>query len=281
MTAASRLARSVSTALLPRQERERLAHLRFHDAGHGYDLLGLELDALIAAVAASSFLYERYFRVSSHGAEHIPAEGAAVLACNHSGLLALDGVVVVMDVLRHTNPPRLPRAVGDLFLQLLPWVGAMFARVGVVSGTRGNFRHLLESGELALVFPEGTPGIGKGYKKRYQLQEWRVGHVELALRQRAPVVPVAVIGAEESWPQIARIDGVRAFGAPYLPIPATPFPLPTHHHVYYGQPLYLHERYPPDGADDPEVTDAAAAEVKAAVAALIERGLAERPGVFR
>ncbi len=271
----------MSAALLPRRERERLAHLRFHDAGHGYDLLGLEPDALVAAVAASNFLYERYFRVSSHGAEHIPAEGAAVLACNHSGYLAVDGVVVVMDVLRHTDPPRVARAIGDLFIPHMPWIGAMFSRVGVVNGTRGNVRHLLESGELVLVFPEGTPGIGKGFRKRYQLQEWRVGHVELALRHRVPVVPVAVIGAEESWAQVARIDRVHLFGAPFLPVPATPFPLPTHHHVYYGEPVRLYERYPPDDADDPAVANAAAAEVKAAVAALIERGLEEREGVFR
>ena len=163
----------------------------------------------------------------------------------------------------------------------MPWVGAMFSRVGVVSGTRGNFRHLLETGELVLVFPEGTPGIGKGFRKRYQLQQWRVGHAELALRHRAPVIPMALIGAEESWPQLARIDGFHLFGVPFMPLPLAPFPLPTHLHVYYGEPLVLHERYPPDEADDPEVAGAAAAEVKAAVAALIERGLREREGVFR
>ena len=103
MTVASRLAHTLSAALLPRRERERLSKLRFRDAGHGYDVLGLQPDALIAAVGASRFLYDRYFRVSSHGAEHIPVDGAAVLACNHSGMLPIDGAMIVQDVLEHTD----------------------------------------------------------------------------------------------------------------------------------------------------------------------------------
>jgi 1-acyl-sn-glycerol-3-phosphate acyltransferase len=164
---------------------------------------------------------------------------------------------------------------------LLPIMSTFFSRTGAIGGTRENFRKVLDAGELLLVFPEGTEGIGKPFSKRYELQSWRVGHAELAIRHQVPVVPVAVIGAEEQWPQIARLDRVKLFGAPFLPVPATPLPLPVHYHIYYGEPLALHEGLDPFAADDPAVVTAAALRVRDAVAALIERGLAERPGVFR
>lgn len=274
-----RIARALARAMLSPAEREHLGHLAFQDAGHGYDALGLEPDHLRAAAGALRFLHDRYFRVQAHGVENLPRTGAALLAANHSGLLPTDGAMICANVLFNTDPPRLPRAVGDLFIPLMPWIGTTFSRCGVVTGSRGNFRHLLQNGELVLVFPEGAPGIGKGWKKRYQLREWRVGHVELAIRERAPIIPVAVVGAEESWPQLARLD-LHPFGAPFLPIPITPLPLPVRFHILYGQPIRLHEQFSADQADDPEVSQRAANQVRTAVEALIERGLAQRRGVF-
>lgn len=275
------LARAGARLLLPRWLQERAARLQLKDAGYGYDPLGMHRDWLALGVGMYLWLYRRYFRVTSHGVENIPRQGAAILAANHSGMLPVDGVMVSIDVFLHTDPPRPVRPVGDLFIPLLPLFGTLMARTGVVAGTRGNFRYLLEHEELLLVFPEGTPGIGKPFAQRYQLQDWRVGHAELAIRFRVPVIPVAVVGAEESWPQLGRLERIHAFGAPYLPVPATPFPLPSHMHIYYGKPLWLHEGLSPGDADDPEIARRAAARVKGAVEALIDHGLREREGVFR
>jgi 1-acyl-sn-glycerol-3-phosphate acyltransferase len=266
---------------LPLAERERLSAVRITDAGHGYDLLGMHADGVAAGALITHLAYERYFRVTSHGAEHIPSSGRAILAANHSGMLPIDGLMLWADVMRHTRPPRVPRVVVDLFVPLLPSLSTLFARAGAIDGTRPSFRHLLEHEELIIVFPEGTPGIGKGFARRYQLQGWRVGHVEMAIRYRAPVVPVAVIGAEEAWPQLARLDGLAPFGAPYLPVPATPLPLPARFHLRYGPAIDLASDHPPSDADDPEALAAAAARVRAAVEALIAEGLAARQGVFR
>lgn len=281
MTVAHRVKSAVARALLPRAELDRLARLRFRDAGHGFDVLGLEPLAVAAALGACRFAYERYFRVESQGIEHVPARGAAILASNHSGLLPIDAAMLIVDVLRRTDPPRIPRAIGDVFIPLMPWIGTLFSRVGVVSGSRANFRHLLENGELVLVFPEGAAGIGKGFARRYQLESWRVGHAELALRHRVPVIPIAVVGAEEAWPQLTRIDRFHAFGAPFLPIPLTPVPLPGRLHVRYGEPLELCRMFDPERADDPRVASQAAECVRAAVADLLRRGLEERRGMFR
>jgi 1-acyl-sn-glycerol-3-phosphate acyltransferase len=258
-----------------------MSQLVFADQGHGYDTFGFDPRALQTAARLGRFAYERYFRVESTGIEHLPRRGAAILVANHGGTLPLDAVLIVLDVLRRTDPPRVPRPIGDVFIPLLPWVGALFTRLGMVGGARNNFRHLLENGELPLVFPEGVPGIKKGFGRRYQLQTWRVGHVEFAIRHRVPIVPTAVIGAEEAWPLIARIDRFHWFGAPFLPIPLVPLPLPVRCHVHYGEPIALHERYSTADADDPDATSAAADIVKQAVAALIARGRQQRKGLFR
>lgn len=199
----------------------------FHDAGHGYDEFGLHPPSLANAVEASRGIYESYFRVDSDGASNIPASGPAILIANHAGFLPVDAAILCLDVLRRTIPPRIPRAVSDHFIPRLPLVSTLFARLGVVSGTRANVQHLLRRGELIAIWPEGVTGPAKAFRDRYRIQAWRVGFAELAIRHRAPVVPVAIIGAEESWPLLGKLRGLRAFGAPYLPIPATPVPLPA------------------------------------------------------
>jgi 1-acyl-sn-glycerol-3-phosphate acyltransferase len=188
----------------------------FHDEGHGYDVFGLHPPTLDRAVTFGAPLYERYLRVDSTGIEHVPTEGPAILVANHGGVLPLDAAVLCLDVLRRTA--RIPRAVADHFVPRLPLVSTLFARLGVVSGTHANVRRLLERGELLAIWPEGVSGPAKPFARRYQLQSWRVGFAEYALRFGAPIIPVAIVGAEESWPLAGRLRGVRAFGSPYLPI---------------------------------------------------------------
>ncbi len=226
------------------------------------------------------FLYENWFRVSAYDTHHIPTEGPAILAANHSGTLPFDAVMIWADVLHQTEPPRVARPVLDHFVPRLPWVGTLFARVGAVGGSRQNFEHLLNSQELVLVFPEGTGGVGKSFSRRYQLQTWYPGHCELALRHRAPIVPVALIGAEEQMPHVARLRwGARQTGIPYLPLPL-PWPLPVHYHIYYGAPIDLASELEGARPEAPDVLEHATRRVKAAVQELIQRGLKDRKGIF-
>jgi 1-acyl-sn-glycerol-3-phosphate acyltransferase len=260
----------------------RIAHQApFHDAGHGFDVFGLHPPALASAVAASAPLYERYFRVDSRGAERIPATGPAILIANHAGILPVDGAILCLDVLRRTDPPRIPRPISDHFVPRIPVISTLFARLGVVSGTRANVRHLLDQDELIAIWPEGVTGPAKSFRKRYQLQHWRVGFAELAIRHRAPVVPVAIVGAEESWPLATKLRRIHAFGAPYWPIPVAPLPLPTHYHLRYGSPLRLDHGYVAQDADDPAVVAAAAETARGALQQLIDDARRERRGIFR
>lgn len=256
---------------------QRLAHeTPFYDEGHGYDLFGMHLPTVASLAAAGAPLYERYFRVDSRGAEHIPPHGAAILVANHGGVVPLDATILFHDVLRHTDPPRIARSTADWFVPRLPLISTVFARMGMVSGTRANVRRLLERDELISIFPEGVSGVAKRFRDRYKIQDWKVGFAELAMRYRAPVIPVAIIGAEESWPLLAKLP-LRMFGSPYIPIPATPLPLPAHFHIRYGEPLHFDHR----GADDPELVTAAAGMARHALERLIDDALCERRGVFR
>jgi 1-acyl-sn-glycerol-3-phosphate acyltransferase len=272
------VARRLNAWLGSAEAHARVSRLAFADAGHGYDAFGMHPEFVELGETVTRFLYDSWFRVRSYDAHHIPREGPAILAANHSGTLPFDGMMLWTDVLRHTDPPRTPRPVADYFVSSLPFWGTLVARAGAVGGSRGNVRRLLEGGDLLMLFPEGTGGIGKRFSDRYKLQEWRQGHCEMAIRFRAPVVPVGIVGAEEQMPQIAAIPLKGA--VPFLPIPATLLPLPVRYHILYGPPLRFDQEYRPDDADDPEIVSSAAARVKAAVEDLIARGLRERPGVF-
>lgn len=274
-----RLLQRIGPALLSRREAERLAHVHVHDEGHGYDAFGMDRDWIVMARALLGPLYWYYFRVSSSGAEHIPKHGPAILVANHAGTLPIDGAMLCMDVLQHTDPPRMLRALADRFVPKLPFAGVILSRNGMVSGTDGNARRLIERGELCLIFPEGLPAIGKPLRERYQLRSFRVGFAELALRYRIPVIPVGIVGSEEQWPQLGRIARWHPFGLPYLPIVATPLPLPVHYHIQYGEPLHLAAELV-DGEITSQAVTAAASRTRSAVERLLAKALAERRGIF-
>jgi 1-acyl-sn-glycerol-3-phosphate acyltransferase len=271
----------IARAVLPRDIQRVAENLRFNDTGHGIDRFGLSAEGAMAALAATRFLYSTYFRVTSHGIENLPAQGRAVMTCNHSGTVPFDALMVCTDIMVQTEGARVARPVMDFFVPSLPFVNKLFSGGGGIRGSRGNFHALLEDEELLLVFPEGVPGIGKPFSERYKLQQWRPGHAELAIRHSAPVVPACVIGAEEQWPQVARIESIHLFDIPYLPIPGTPFPLPVHYHVWYGEPIPIGELYRPEDASDAGAVAEAAQRIKDRTQELIHHGLEQRRGVFR
>ncbi len=270
----------IARRLLPPDLVRRCEQVQVDDAGHGFDPFGMSHDGVLMGVLATRFLYERWFRVDSHGVDRIPAEGPVVVAVNHSGMLPLDALMIAADVIRQGPTGRVARVAMDHFVPDLPFVASVFTGAGGFGGSRGNSHAILARGGLLLVFPEGVPGIGKPFSRRYQLQPFREGHAEIAIQHQAPIVPCAVIGAEEQWPQLLKIPFVKAFGAPYLPVPATPLPLPVRYHLWYGDPIDVPGRFAPDDAHDPQAVHALAREVQAAVAALIAHGLEQREGLF-
>ncbi len=261
-------------------------HLRRLDAleqlvqqGCAYDRFGLSPRAVRAAFPIVLALHRAWFRVRSVGVENIPAEGGAVLAANHGGLLPFDGAMIAADVLLHTDPPRLARAIVDRWAGTLPWVNVFFARVGQVVGTRENFTGLLADQQLVLVFPEGMSGAIKSIGERHRLQRFHVGFVEEALRAQVPIVPVAVVGSDDQTPILHDVKPLaRLLGLPAFPItPTFPWlgplgllPYPVSYQIVYGKPLCFHERFGPRDADDARLVRYLASQVRTSMQRLLD-----------
>jgi 1-acyl-sn-glycerol-3-phosphate acyltransferase len=166
-------------------------------------------------------VYEHWFRAEWEGLEHVPAEGGALLVANHAGAIPSDAPVIMHGIEEELGRPVYGMA--DFFFRTVPWVGTLWARAGGVTAHPDNALRLLrDEGQLALVFPEGTKGPSKTYADRYRLRRFgRGGFVEIAMRAGVPVVPIAVVGAEESMPIVLRLPSVaRALGVPYVPVTA-------------------------------------------------------------
>ncbi len=261
--------------------RRRLAALtHLVEGGAPYDRYGFSPMAAQTAFPFFHALYRYYFRVSSDGHDRLPEEGPVILAANHGGLLPFDAAMTVVDVLLHTDPPRLPRAVVDRWAGTLPWVNVFFARVGQVIGTRENVADLLDDGQLVLVFPEGMDGVRKRVTQRYRLQHFHVGFVEASLRARAPIVPMAVVGSDDQAPILYDLGGLaRRLGLPFFPVtPTFPWlgplgllPYPVRYRIVYGEPLDFHERFGPDGASDARLVRYLANQVRREIQLLLDR----------
>jgi len=166
-------------------------------------------------------VYRHWFRAEWEGLEKIPVEGGALLVANHAAALPSDAPVIMHGI--ETELQRRVYGLADHLFKAVPVVGTLWSRVGGVAAHPENaYRLLREQQQLVLVFPEGSKGPGKLYEERYKLRRFgRGGFVEIAMRAGVPVVPIAVVGAEESMPIVAKLPGLaRTLGLPYAPITA-------------------------------------------------------------
>jgi 1-acyl-sn-glycerol-3-phosphate acyltransferase len=246
---------------------------------YGVDPYGLDVDYVVAAIAPLSWLYKKYFRVQLHGADRVPNEGRAVIVANHSGQLPFDAAMIEVGLLIEKDPPRVARALVERWVPTLPFVSTFMARCGQIVGTPENCRRLLAADEAILVFPEGVRGLNKPFRERYRLQPFGLGFMRLALESSAPIVPCAVVGAEEQAPALFDLKPLaRLLGMPAFPITPTllPFPLPSRYQIRFGEPM----RFTGSPDDDDAELERKVARVQDAVKALLDRGLAERKSVY-
>ncbi len=165
-------------------------------------------------------VYRHWFRAEWEGLEKIP-QGGALLVANHAAAIPSDAPVIMHGI--ETELGRPVYGLADNFFRTLPMIGTLWNRLGGLPAHPDNaYRLLREQDQLVLVFPEGTKGPAKTYDERYQLRRFgRGGFVEIAMRAGVPVVPIAVVGAEESMPTLVRIPSIaRALGLPYVPLTA-------------------------------------------------------------
>jgi len=254
-----------------------------------YDKYGFNKQHLLAAAPFMEFFYRYWHRVEVFGIENIPSEGGALIISNHSGMIPMDAAMIVSSVLIEMEKPRLARSMVDKWAPSLPYVYRFFSRTGQVAGLYENAEDLLDNGELVLIFPEGTRGTGKTYDMRYKLQRFTPGFVELSFKFRAPIIPAAVIGAEEQHMIFKDVKKLaRAFGVPYFPItltfpwlgPLGIIPLPSKYRIFYGEPIRFFDQYEDDVLFDPEKVKALMEEVRERIQGMIDEGLKKRPIPF-
>ncbi len=259
----------------------RVAAIHTHTNEAGFDPFGFDPHTTRTVLAVITFFHRLYFRTEVFGIDNVPA-GRALIIANHSGHLPVDGMLIESALMLDAKLPVFARSMVEKWTQRLPFVATFFARVGQVLGAPDNARRLLEAGHPLLVFPEGARGISKPFSKRYQLQEFGLGFMRLALETKSPIVPVAVVGGEEQYPALTNLKGLaRLLGTPAFPIIPQlflgfPLPLPTRYRLYFGEPMFF-EGDPDD--DDAEI-EARVATVRAAIQRMLETGVAARQHVF-
>jgi 1-acyl-sn-glycerol-3-phosphate acyltransferase len=278
-------ARGLSWASLARLQRA----LYFAWHAEETDEFGADRRFAEALEPALEFLYAMWWRVEATGTEHIPARGPGLIVANHSGVLPYDGLMVQLAV-RHEHPAkRVCRMLALDMFALLPVLAPILSKSGSVRANPENAERLLGQGELLGVFPEGVKGVGKYYRDRYRLARFgRGGFIRIALRSGAPIIPCAVVGAEEIHPVVAKADWVgRPLGFPYFPItPTFPLlgplglvPLPTKWSIDFGDPLDLSE-HGPKAADDPILVNRLSEQVRSSIQRMIDGRLARRRSIW-
>ena len=236
------------------------------------------------------FLYEVWWRVQATGLEHVPSHGRALVVGNHSGsLFPFDAAMLVGAMMKEHPLPRWPRPMVLNWAFELPFISYFMRKVGGVPASPFNATRLLNQDEIVMVFPEGVKGTGKAFKERYRLQRFgRGGFVEMALRTGSPLIPVAIVGAEEIYPKIADSPALaKLLGAPFLPItPTFPWlgplgliPLPSRWRIEFCPPIDLSE-YPPEAADDRALLFEISEQVRETIQEQLYRALVRRGSAF-
>lgn len=240
---------------------EFLAFLRHRLAGdYEIDEFGFDkhlTDGLL--MPALRPLYERWFRVETSGAGNIPNTGAALVVANHAGTVPVDAVMLTVAV--HDAGRDLRTLGGDLVFRL-PVVGELARKSGSTLACGEDVARLFAAGELVGVWPEGYKGIGKPFRERYRLQRFgRGGFVSAALRAGVPIIPCAIVGAEEIYPLLGNARLVaRLLGLPYFPLtltfpwlgPLGMVPLPSKWLIDFREPIET-ASYGAESADDPAI----------------------------
>lgn len=234
-------------------------------------------------------LYEKWFRVETRGLENVPDTGGALVVANHSGTVPLDSVMAQLALLDHHPARRRLRMLGADLVFHTPFVGELARKSGSTLACAPDAKRLLEEGELVGVWPEGFKGIGKPFGERYKLQRFgRGGFVAAALEARVPIIPTAIVGAEEIYPMLGDARTLaRLLGLPYLPLtPTFPWlgplgmvPLPSKWIIMFGDPIPTDE-FPEGSADDPMLVFNLTDQVRETIQQQLYRLLVQRRSVF-
>jgi 1-acyl-sn-glycerol-3-phosphate acyltransferase len=261
---------------------EKLSRVPLSLGPTGIDAFGLDPHWARYLFLTVALLHRKYFRTEVHGIDNVPS-GRLLLVANHSGQVPLDGALIAAAMFMDAEPPRIIRAMVEKWAIGLPFVSMLLARVGQVAGVPENAARLLHQGEALLVFPEGVRGVAKTFEHRYELADFGSGFMRLAIETGTPIVPVAVVGAEEQYISVANFEALaKLLGMPAFPIvpqvlfPGGQLPLPTRYRIWFGEPM----SFSGDVDDDDGVLEEKVWLVRQTVQAMLAKALEQRKHVF-
>jgi len=238
-----------------------------------------------------NFYYRYWFRVEVEGIENVPDTGGALLVSNHSGALPPDAPMIMQAIRNEHSSPRPLYMLGEHWFKGYPGVSMIIAKMGVVAAHRENAQRLLhDEKRLAIVFPEGQKGSRKVYWQRYKLRRFgRGGFVRTAIRAGVPIVPIAVVGAEEAMPIFAHMPLLQKLsGLIYFPLTpsfpqfglAAPFLyMPAKFKIRFLEPVDLSE-YPPEAARDPALVQQISEQIRGTIQHQLDDILEDRESVW-
>ncbi len=251
--------------------RERVRRMGIPFNRHGVDQFGTAEVDVARMLTSFGWFYRRYFKVTTHGIEHIPDVGRVMLVGNHSGGFAIDAMMVIASIFLEMEPPRLAQGMADKFLNRMPFASMLTTRSGQLTGLPETAVQLLESDRMLMVFPEGSRGTEKLYGDRNTLVRFGSGFVRLALQTGTPIVPFAFLGGGEAVPSVLNLYKIgRLMGVPYIPVTKylLPIPKPVPLQVYYSEPIVFEGT----GSENDDVINGYVDQVKRRIAGLIATG---------
>lgn len=234
-------------------------------------------------------LYHHWFQVRMQGLEHVPGKDAALVVANHSGTVPLDAIMLQTGLHDEHPDHRNVRLLGADLVYRFPLLGTIARKGGHTPASPANADALLRAGELVGVFPEGFKGVGKRFTERYHLQRFgRGGFAATAIRAQVPIIPCAIVGAEETYPMIGDIKPLaRLFGLPYFPVtplfpwlgPLGAVPLPSRWIIEFCPPVAT-TGYSPGDDDDPAAVADLSGRIRGTVQRKLDDLLPERGPAF-
>lgn len=235
-------------------------------------------------------LYDRWWRVEVEGIENVPATGRVALVANHSGAIPFDGIMLATALRKEHPKARTLRWLAEDFIFHFPFAGAYLNRLGAVRACQENAERLLRKDACLALFPEGVKGIAKPFRERYQLQRFgRGGHIKLAIRTGTPIVPVTIVGAEETYPMLFQSGRLsKMLGLPFVPITPT-FPLlgplglaglPARWKIVFGEPIAM-DAYRPEQSEDIVLVNRLNEKLRETIQGTLDRLLRARQSVFK
>jgi 1-acyl-sn-glycerol-3-phosphate acyltransferase len=229
-------------------------------------------------IPLARLFYQQWFRIEMRGLEHVPDEGPALVVANHSGTLPVDAVMLQTGLHDEHPAHRTLRLLGADLVYEVPLLGELARRAGHIRASPANAEALLAAGKAVGVFPEGFKGIGKPFSERYQLRRFgRGGFAATAIKAQVPIIPCAIVGAEEIYPMLGNAKPIaELLKLPYFPItplfpwlgPLGAVPLPSKWMIEFCSPIPTTD-YGRELADD----HAAIADLSGRVRGTVQRKL--------